>query len=72
MSHVTHINDSWDTDERIAELAKLKKELVALDGVAGERLLWDVNNFVRKLAEQRKYQASMVGVQTRADKVRVE
>jgi len=72
MRHVTHINDSWDTDERIAELAKLKKELVALDGVAGERLLWDINNFVRKHAEQRKYQASMVGVQTGADKVRVD
>ena len=43
-------------DERMSRLAEVKSEMAA-KGVGGERLLWDMNNFLKKLADQRKYQA---------------
>jgi hypothetical protein len=42
-------------DERISKLVEVKNEMSS-KGVGGDRLLWDMNNFVKKLAEQRKYQ----------------
>lgn len=55
-------------DERMSEFARVKKDLLDA-GVAGDRLKWDIQNFMRGLAEQRKYQAAIVGEQTGADKV---
>jgi hypothetical protein len=56
-------------DERLLSLSKAKKELLASAGVAGQRLLWDISNFLQTLADQRKYQPSLVAAGTGADKV---
>lgn len=56
-------------DERMFELAKVKKQVEADPGSFGERLIWDMNNVMRRIAEQRKYQAGMIQAQTGADKV---
>ena len=42
-------------DERMSKFVDVKKDIMS-KGVGGDRLLWDMNNFVKKLAEQRKYQ----------------
>ena len=43
-------------DERMSRLAEVKREMTA-KGVGSERLSWDMNNALKKLADRRKYQA---------------
>ena len=43
-------------DERMSRLAEVKREMTA-KGVGSERLNWDMNNALKKLADRRKYQA---------------
>jgi hypothetical protein len=70
-------------DERMIELSKIKKQVEAdrvffendssgriiWRGSFGERLIWDMNNVVLSIAEQRKYQAGLMQSQTGADKM---
>ena len=63
------INPKTNYDERMVELAKIKKQVEARGDIAGDRLIWDMNNFLRSLADQRKYQTGMVGLQMGADTI---
>ena len=79
MSTLTRLSEKWTEaeksdprksyDHRLGALRTVKNELAAEKGLASERLLWDVNNFLQRIIQQRKYQPETLDAQKRADEV---